>query len=85
MASRLVLLKTSREDSRGVNRLVTVSGNPATPPQEGGGMSEQDEAYRSEEKKDDFEAHELKEELKEKHGEPTDKESDDFEAHELKE
>jgi hypothetical protein len=54
-------------------------------------MSEQDEAYRSPEGGDeayrsqegkDVEAHELVEELTEKHGEGEDK-KDDFEAHEL--
>jgi hypothetical protein len=46
----------------------------------------QDEAYRSPEEKDDFEAHELVEELSEKHGDsPGEEKSDDFEAHEFKE
>jgi hypothetical protein len=84
MAFLLVLLKTSREDSEEVLRLVAVSGKPR-PLSEGGEMSDESygpESYRSEEKKDDVEAHELIEEVAEK-TKPEEDKKDDFEAHEL--
>jgi hypothetical protein len=85
MAFLLVLLKTSREDSEEVLRLVAVSGKPR-PLSEGGEMSDEygPESYRSEEKKDDVEAHELVAELGEK-SRPEEDEKDDFEAHEFSE